>query len=130
MLKRSAAGFIIIIALLLFVAVVVQFSHGSVTPLQPSRPSPIFDSNPQSIVIRGSIIKASIVGDTDEYTEVWFQPYHTALLYKKAVLFCSYLREVNALTNPVIFRYEAIAHHMYQGVGCHDLRKAEHWRKP
>jgi hypothetical protein len=104
------------------------FAHGSTT--KANRPNSlgleqVYTNN--NAYLFGIPVDGTMI-DGDHYTNIRFQPYNTMDLYTETVLFCGDVRSAfgNAYTGepykgPMVITYDKIAHHMYQGIGCHDM---------
>lgn len=51
-----------------------------------------------------------------------FWPFSTPLLYDETVFFCSIGSKFDDKTGPLVIVYETRAHHMHDGIGCHELK--------
>ena len=71
-----------------------------------------------AVPIAGQIIEH----DEEVVTNVRFQPYGTPALYDESVLFCGDVSGYFAgKSGPLVITYHTIAHHLFQGIACHDI---------
>jgi hypothetical protein len=118
--------FILLWCLVTFSILAADLSHCSTVSKKNSLGAVVEYVNPNAYLY-GNIVDGSILGDTDLYTNVRFQPFHTFLLYTETVLFCGdRSKQFDGMTGPIVVTYKKQAHTLYQGVACHEFVSVEH----
>jgi hypothetical protein len=111
-------------ALLAFVLVTSVFA-ATTTSKTPNSISGKVYVNPY-VYLYGRVIDGAILrGDKDDefYTTIRIQPAGTPLLYDESILFCGNAADFfNSTAGPIVIVYERVAHHVFHGVACHDIR--------
>lgn len=114
---------IVVSTLLFLVMATVQLSHCTPTKNRPNSLGVTEIYTNPNVYLFASIAEGSLLGKADDrYTNIRFQPYNTMSLYNETVLFCgNQAEQFNGKTGALLVTYERRAHHLLQGVACHNL---------
>ena len=112
---------LLVLALIFLILAAVMIATGHASTTSGNRPNSLgvleTYQNPYAYLLALPIDGQVLDG---QFTNIRFWPYGTPSLYDESILFCGDVS--NQFTNkPMVVTYEKQAHHMYQGIPCHEL---------
>jgi len=119
--------------IILFAYLFAYAGHASVLQSTRQPNDRVIESVDQIAIERGAILPTSQGVGTQEnpFLNIRIQPYGSPLLQEDSILLCGYpIEEFRGMTGPVEIRFEARAHRMFEGIGCHELISVDHWTPP
>ena len=123
--KKTAATVLLWGAVITAALFLAAYAHGATTSTQKHGNSLGFvqyDANPY-LYNAGSIIE---VTNVDGNINLRFKPLGTFALYDEPILLCGLpVEKFEGIRDPMLLTYDRVSHHAVNGVGCHDLIRAD-----